>query len=208
MVELSRDRQVKLNALICVELYWHDLAKQMLDRCAHRRLSKSVDDDYPSDGCTVVHDIHRQHDGINLIRRDRMPKIPPPPRDAPHCVLEIGRAPSSPCLKVLAALEDAAASFQTDGSRIKGTLRLDLHGAHATRIVLPRIDEFQALYPDVEIRVSTGDVWSTWSPRPSTASFGLESGKATPRPQALGAIADLRRIGKREVAVRLAALKA
>lgn len=54
----------------------------------------------------------------------------------------------------------------------------------------------------------------------SAADFGLlvgatgqsiyawESGKATPRPQALAAIADLRGIGKREVAVKLAALKA
>lgn len=68
-----------------------------------------------------------------------------------------GRLFHQRCLKVLADLEDAEASFHTEGSRLRGTLRLDLHGTHATRIVLPRIDEFQARYPDVEILVSTGD---------------------------------------------------
>jgi DNA-binding transcriptional LysR family regulator len=36
-------------------------------------------------------------------------------------------------------------------------LRLDLHGTHATRIVLPHIDAFRARYAGIELVVSSGD---------------------------------------------------
>ncbi len=41
--------------------------------------------------------------------------------------------------------------------RPRGILRVDLHGAHATRIVLPRIDEFHIEYPDIQLVISSGD---------------------------------------------------
>lgn len=59
--------------------------------------------------------------------------------------------------RVLAELEDAEASLSTHQNDPRGTLRLDLHGTHAAMIVLPRIAEFHARYPHVELVVSSGD---------------------------------------------------
>src|SRR5690606_5664837 len=38
-----------------------------------------------------------------------------------------------------------------------GTLRLDVHGAHATMIILPRITEFRERYPNMDVVLSSGD---------------------------------------------------
>lgn len=59
--------------------------------------------------------------------------------------------------RVLAELEDAEASLATDIANPRGTLRLDLHGAHATLIILPRIAEFRERYPHIDLMVSSGD---------------------------------------------------
>lgn len=59
--------------------------------------------------------------------------------------------------RVLAELEDAEASLSTEVANPHGTLRLDLHGAHATLILLPRIAEFRERYPRIEISISSGD---------------------------------------------------
>src|SRR5690606_27459855 len=59
--------------------------------------------------------------------------------------------------RVLAELEDAEASLSTEAANPHGTLRLDLHGAHATLILLPRIAEFRERYPRIEISISSGD---------------------------------------------------
>jgi len=59
--------------------------------------------------------------------------------------------------RVLAELEDAEASLSTHMADPHGILRLDLHGAHATMIILPRIGEFRARYPHIDIALSSGD---------------------------------------------------
>lgn len=59
--------------------------------------------------------------------------------------------------RVLAELEDAETSLSTHMANPHGTLRLDLHGAHATMIILPRIGEFHARYPNIDVAVSSGD---------------------------------------------------
>ncbi|AHG65364.1 LysR family transcriptional regulator [Advenella mimigardefordensis] len=59
--------------------------------------------------------------------------------------------------RVLAELEDAETSLSTHVSNPHGTLRLDLHGAHATKIILPRISEFRARYPHIDVVISSGD---------------------------------------------------
>lgn len=56
----------------------------------------------------------------------------------------------------LAELEEAEAALDP-AARPRGVLRLDLHGSHATRIILPRIGDFHARYPDIELVVSSGD---------------------------------------------------
>lgn len=59
--------------------------------------------------------------------------------------------------RVLAELEDAETSLSTHIANPHGTLRLDLHGAHATMIILPRIGEFRERYPQVDVVISSGD---------------------------------------------------
>ncbi len=59
--------------------------------------------------------------------------------------------------RVLAELEDAETSLSTQVANPRGTLRLDLHGVHATMIILPRIGEFRERYPQIDVVISSGD---------------------------------------------------
>lgn len=59
--------------------------------------------------------------------------------------------------RVLAELEDAETSLSAHLDDPRGTLRLDLHGTHATMIILPRIGEFHRRYPRIELAISSGD---------------------------------------------------
>lgn len=68
-----------------------------------------------------------------------------------------GQAFYERCVHLLADLEDAESSLRTVATNPRGTLRLDLHGTHATRIVLPRIDEFRSRYPQIDLVISSGD---------------------------------------------------
>jgi len=68
-----------------------------------------------------------------------------------------GHAYYERCVHLLAELEDAESALGHTAANPCGTLRLDLHGAHATHIVLPRINEFRARYPHMELKISSGD---------------------------------------------------
>jgi DNA-binding transcriptional LysR family regulator len=68
-----------------------------------------------------------------------------------------GQAFYERCVHLLADLDDAESSLRTLAANPRGTLRLDLHGTHATRIVLPRIDEFRSRYPQIDMVISSGD---------------------------------------------------
>ncbi|CAB3761708.1 LysR family transcriptional regulator [Paraburkholderia solisilvae] len=68
-----------------------------------------------------------------------------------------GQAFYERCVQVLSELDDAEASLRHVASNPRGVLRVDMHGTHATRIVLTRIDEFRSRYPNVDLVVSSGD---------------------------------------------------
>jgi len=68
-----------------------------------------------------------------------------------------GQAYYERCVQVLSDLDDAEAVFRQGASSPRGVLRVDMSGTHATRVVLPRIHEFHALYPEVELVLSSGD---------------------------------------------------
>lgn len=68
-----------------------------------------------------------------------------------------GQAYYERCVQVLTDLDDAEAVFHHGVSSPRGVLRVDMSGTHATRVVLPRIHEFHALYPDIELVLSSGD---------------------------------------------------
>jgi DNA-binding transcriptional LysR family regulator len=68
-----------------------------------------------------------------------------------------GQAFYERAVQILGDMDDAESSLRHAASSPRGTLRLDLHGTHATRIVLPRIEEFRARYPGIDLVISSGD---------------------------------------------------
>ncbi|PTB21445.1 LysR family transcriptional regulator [Trinickia symbiotica] len=68
-----------------------------------------------------------------------------------------GQAYYERCVQVLNELEDAEASLRHVAANPRGVLRIDMHGTHATRIVLPKIDEFRRRFPAIDLVVSSGD---------------------------------------------------
>lgn len=68
-----------------------------------------------------------------------------------------GQAFYERCVFVLSELDDAESSLRHVATNPQGTLRVDMHGTHATKIVLPRIHEFRQRYPGIDLTVSGGD---------------------------------------------------
>jgi DNA-binding transcriptional LysR family regulator len=68
-----------------------------------------------------------------------------------------GQAYYERCVQVLTDLDDAEAAFRQVAARPRGVLRVDMSGTHAARVVLPRIGAFHAMYPDIELVLSSGD---------------------------------------------------
>src|ERR1700726_48842 len=66
-----------------------------------------------------------------------------------------GEAYHRRCLGLIADLEDAEAAF--GGAKPKGLLRVDVHGTLARHFVLPRLPDFLAEYPEIELYMSEGD---------------------------------------------------
>ena len=68
-----------------------------------------------------------------------------------------GQAFYERCMHVLSELDDAESSLQHVAGNPRGVLRVDMHGTHATSIVLPRINDFRARYPGIDLVISSGD---------------------------------------------------
>lgn len=68
-----------------------------------------------------------------------------------------GQAFYERCVLILSEVDDAEASLRHVAANPRGVLRVDMHGTHASRIVLPQIAEFHSRYPGIELMVSSGD---------------------------------------------------
>lgn len=68
-----------------------------------------------------------------------------------------GQAFYERCTNLLAELEEAEAILSPVAGNPRGVLRVELHGTHASYIVMPRIDEFRASYPRLDLVVTSGD---------------------------------------------------
>ncbi|MBI3731571.1 MAG: LysR family transcriptional regulator [Burkholderiales bacterium] len=68
-----------------------------------------------------------------------------------------GQAFYERCVHIISELDDAEASMRHVAANPRGVLRVDMHGTHATQVVLPRIHEFHERYPGIELVVSSGD---------------------------------------------------
>lgn len=61
------------------------------------------------------------------------------------------------CEQALALLEQARHSVRTDQQKIEGELRISLSSDLGRNLVLPWLDEFMAIHPDIRIRVNISD---------------------------------------------------
>ena len=66
-----------------------------------------------------------------------------------------GEAHYRRCLSLIADLEDAEGAF--GGAKPKGLVRVDVHGTLARHFVMPRLPDFLAEYPGIELYMSEGD---------------------------------------------------
>lgn len=61
------------------------------------------------------------------------------------------------CRRILVEVEEAEASMDSRAVALAGSLRIGLHGTHAQLVILPRLAEFHARHPNIEINISAGD---------------------------------------------------
>ena len=61
------------------------------------------------------------------------------------------------CQQILQDVDDAEAVFRSSALKPRGKLRVDLQGTQALHFVLPRLGEFHARYPDIELEIGLGD---------------------------------------------------
>lgn len=66
-----------------------------------------------------------------------------------------GEAYHRRCLALIADFEDAEAGFS--GAKPKGLIRIDVHGTLARHFVLPKLPQFLADYPEIQLYMSEGD---------------------------------------------------
>ncbi|QKJ85411.1 LysR family transcriptional regulator [Paramixta manurensis] len=68
-----------------------------------------------------------------------------------------GQAFYERCVAILSDIDDAESSLRHVAANPRGTLRVDMSGTHAMRIVLPHIEAFHQRYPEIMLAVSSGD---------------------------------------------------
>jgi len=68
-----------------------------------------------------------------------------------------GQAYYQRCVRILADVDETEAGFGHSGVAPRGKLRVDLQGTLARHFVLPRLGEFFARYPDLELEIGMGD---------------------------------------------------
>jgi len=68
-----------------------------------------------------------------------------------------GQAYYQRCVRILADVEETEAGFGASGVAPRGKLRVDLQGTLAQHYVLPRLSEFFARYPELELEIGMGD---------------------------------------------------
>ncbi|MBE3286299.1 LysR family transcriptional regulator [Enterobacter cloacae complex sp. P31C] len=61
------------------------------------------------------------------------------------------------CREILSLIEQAESSLSDSGSRPQGRLRVDMPAGIAHHIVMPHLDEFCRLYPDIYLTIGVSD---------------------------------------------------
>ena len=106
-------------------------------------------DDLHMPAATATHTIKQleAHLGVRLLQRTTR-----------HVSTTLdGQAYYERCVRILADVEETEAGFGNSGAAPRGKLRGDLQGTLAQHYVLPRLSEFFARYPDLELEIGMGD---------------------------------------------------
>ncbi len=61
------------------------------------------------------------------------------------------------CVRILADIDETESSFENVGKAPRGKLRVDMPGALGRMIVMPKIYDFHARYPDIDLMLGFGD---------------------------------------------------
>jgi DNA-binding transcriptional LysR family regulator len=61
------------------------------------------------------------------------------------------------CVQLMADLEETESAFSAAATNPSGKVRIDLQGSLAMHFILPRLPEFCALYPQIELEIGMGD---------------------------------------------------
>ncbi len=68
-----------------------------------------------------------------------------------------GQAFYERCVHLLAELEEAEGALRNVAARPRGVVRVEMHDSHAVQLVLPRLAQFHARYPDIALVIGSGD---------------------------------------------------
>ena len=68
-----------------------------------------------------------------------------------------GNAYYARCVQLMADLEETESAFSAAASNPRGKVRIDLQESLAMHFILPRLPEFCALYPQIELEIGMGD---------------------------------------------------
>lgn len=68
-----------------------------------------------------------------------------------------GSAYYTRCVQLMADLEETESAFSASAANPRGKVRIDLQGSLALHFILPRLPEFCAQYPHIELEIGMGD---------------------------------------------------
>ncbi|HEY1151630.1 MAG TPA: LysR family transcriptional regulator [Pseudoduganella sp.] len=124
-------------------------AMRLFTRIVELRSFSKAADDLMLPAATATHTIKQLEArlGVRLLHRTTRQVSP---------TLD-GEAYYQRCLRILADVEETEAGFGTSGVLPKGKLRVDLQETLARHYVLPRLREFFARYPDIDLEIGMGD---------------------------------------------------
>lgn len=116
-------------------------------RVTERRSFTDAAEDLQLPRATVTNAIKRLEQRLGARLLERTTRVVTPTLD--------GLAHYQRCLRLLAELEQAETAFKSTTPR--GLLRVNLQGSLASRFVVPRLPDFLAAYPEIELHIGEGD---------------------------------------------------
>lgn len=122
-------------------------AMRVFTRVFERRSFTLAAEDMNIPRSTVTDVVKRLEQRIGVVLLERTTRQVTPTID--------GSAFYTRCLSIIQEVEDAESAFS--GVKPKGALRIDVHGTLARHFLLPKLPQFLAEYPEIEMFMSESD---------------------------------------------------